>query len=94
MSAISVQFVPFQDSVFAPNVLPGPPATIAAVCVPKPAQVLCSVFKSLTSVQLVPFHNSVCFLGESSPPKVKAAVLVPDYLVHFFQYLNRLLQSN
>ena len=43
--------------------------------VPAPAKLVLPVFKSLTSVQLVPFQVSVNAL--EGPPKAKAAVLVP-----------------
>jgi hypothetical protein len=37
------------------------------------------VFKSFTSVQLVPFQDSVTAVASGiSPPKAKAAVCVPD----------------
>ena len=35
------------------------------------------MFKSLTSVQLVPFQVSVAPVGPGKPPKAKAAVWVP-----------------
>jgi hypothetical protein len=47
---------------------------------PAAAPILLAVFKSFTSVQFVPFHNSVTFVEEPGailPPKAKAAVLVP-----------------
>jgi hypothetical protein len=48
-----------------------------AVLVPAPARPDLAMFKSFTSDQLVPFHNSV-FATETvvSPPKAKIAVLV------------------
>jgi hypothetical protein len=51
------------------------------VFVPAPAKAYLAVFKSFTSVQLVPFQDSVCCISYSRwlkyPPKAKAAVLVP-----------------
>ena len=47
---------------------------------PPPAKFSLPLFKSLTSVQLVPFHNSVTALFAPpgfSPPKANAAVFVP-----------------
>lgn len=77
-SPVSVQLVPFQDSV-AP-VLGGtfPPKAKADVLIPSPPKFCLAVFKSAVSVQLVPFHNSVFpVTGGMSPPKAKAAVVVP-----------------
>ena len=54
-----------------------PPLAIADVEVPKPVILFLAVFKSLTSVQLVPFHNSVKAFVGGSPPAIKAAVEVP-----------------
>ena len=52
-SVVSVQFVPFHNSVFA--VEGGAPEVAkAAVEVPVPTEYPLAVFKSLTSVQLVP----------------------------------------
>jgi hypothetical protein len=57
-SATSTQLTPFQSSVFA--IKPGaPPKTTAAVYVPEPAAEYLAVFKLLSSVQLVPFQDSV-----------------------------------
>src|SRR6056300_1308424 len=60
-SAISVQLVPFQDSVSPnkPGELGVPPKAKADVCVPAPPNFCRPVFKSLTSVQLVPFQDCV-----------------------------------
>ena len=44
--------------------------------VPAPAKLFIAVFKSLTSVQLVPFQVSVTVLVDGDPPKANAAVLV------------------
>ena len=55
-----------------------PPKAKAAGWSPAPPKVLLAVFKLFTSVQLVPFHDSVfaVFQG-ASPPKVKLDVVVP-----------------
>jgi len=60
-SFISYQFVPFQDSVFPTSDVGSvsPPKAKADVAIPPPQNSALAVFKSLTSVQLVPFHNSV-----------------------------------
>ena len=66
MSALSVQLVPFQVSVKATYSPAGtlfgpeyPPEFIASVDVPDPALAYRPIFKLLTSVQLVPFQDSV-----------------------------------
>jgi len=73
MSDCSVQLVPFQVSVF--SVTPGdgkgpPPKTIAEVYeLPPPVKKALPVFKSLPSVQLVPFHCSLwAGLVDGLPP--------------------------
>ena len=64
----SVQEVPFQLSVPANTCPDGggtsfPPIANAAVeAVPAPANCLRAVFKSATSVHVLPFHNSVNFV--------------------------------
>ena len=69
--------VPFHNSVNALG--PVPPKAKAAVLIPVPPNLYLSEFKSLTSVQLVPFQSSVLFAtpGVLYPPKPKAAVCVP-----------------
>jgi hypothetical protein len=62
ISFISDQDVPFQNSVFVvtPGVGP-PPKTITEVySLPPPVKNALPVFKLLPSVQLVPFHCSLC----------------------------------
>ena len=57
-SEVSTQETPFHNSVFA--IKPGaPPKTTASVYVPEPAEEYLTVFKSLSSVQVDPFHVSV-----------------------------------
>jgi hypothetical protein len=62
-SAISVQLVPFHCSTFVYETVPGPLFLLklakAAVCIPNSNNYSLPVFKSLTSVQLVPFQDSV-----------------------------------
>ena len=55
-----------------------PPKTKAAGWSPAPPKVLLAAFKLFTSVQFVPFQDSVLavFPG-ASPPAVKLAVVVP-----------------
>ena len=56
-SPVSVQLLPFHDSLFA--IAGGPPPNAKAdVEVPAPAAYLLAVFKSPTSVQLEPLYNS------------------------------------
>ena len=58
--------------------MPAPPDAKAEVDVPPPANACLTWFKSLTSVQLDPFHNSVlAVVGGIVPPYDKAAVDVP-----------------
>ena len=67
----SVQFVPFQDSVSSLG--PGePPKTKPAVVVPAAPPLAFAVFKSLTSVQLVPLYISVIAV-----PSVKEGAFPP-----------------
>ena len=78
----SVHADPFQDSVFATLAFPGvspPKANASVLVVPVPVNCLLGVFKSATSVQALPFHDSVAPVWES-PPKSKAASLsVPAF---------------
>ena len=84
MSATSVQFVPFHSSVLAEGTVGGgadgygtpPPKAIAEVLdAPAPPAPTLAVFKTFTSVQLVPFHSSVLFVTEGVvPPKANAEV--------------------
>ena len=81
-SASSVHDVPLKDSFNAP--VPGfagvevdPPKTKADVVVPAPGIIYLAVFKSLTSVQLVPSYNSVAPVVGDVPPTYKDAVCVP-----------------
>ena len=57
-----------------------PPTANADVADPPPANSLLAVFKSLTSVQLDPSHDSafatILGAGSASPPKANA--VVPD----------------
>ena len=70
--------VPLYNSVTSATELSAgapPPNAKAAVCVPAPAKYLLAVFKSFTSVQLVPFQVSVSAETFGPyPPKAKAAV--------------------
>ena len=78
-SAISVQEVPSQDSVFVTRVVEYPEAAIeAGADVPRPMPCLLEVFKSFTSVQLVPFQVSTLAIGLSLPPAANAAADVPN----------------
>ena len=79
-SATSVQEVPSYFYVLARADSGGgaPPKAKAEVVVPFPPSVILNVFKSLTSVQVDPFHFSVIATAVPVvPPKHKAAVLVP-----------------
>jgi hypothetical protein len=60
------QLVPFQEKVLASIVDLFPPACIAAVCVPKALPSDLTSGKSFTSVQEVPFQDSV-FATVASP---------------------------
>ena len=76
MSFTSVHVEPFQDSV-SPTVGDLPPNAKADVFVPAPAKFLIAVFKSPTSVQLLPFQVSLtASLVDVYPPNAKAAVLL------------------
>ena len=78
-SPSSAQLVPLNNSVFPDAAGTDPPKAKAPVAVPDPAKPFLEVFKSFTSVQLVPFHDSAFAV----PPKAKAAVLVPDAAKNF-----------
>jgi hypothetical protein len=70
--------VPFQNSLRA-EAGGSPPIDNATVCVPDAAGFSLAVFKSLTSVQDVPFHISVfATTVVEYPPKAIAAVCVPQ----------------
>ena len=68
--------LPFQSSVNAGDT--APPKPKAAVLLPAPPKPFLAVFKSETSVQLLPFQDSVKFLfppvGLLNPPKTNEAV--------------------
>ena len=63
-----------------------PPDVIPAVAVPyeELPPVSLAVFKSLTSVQPVPFHSSTAVLGPLFPPSISPAVAVPHPMCVFF----------
>ena len=51
-------------------------ATTAVLLAPVPSKLFLAVFKSLTSVQLIPLYNSVKSdeaVPENSPPKTRAS---------------------
>ena len=78
ISVVSVQFVPFHNSVFAttgglPEALAPPEANAAVLLSPAEKTPALPVFKLFTSVQFVPFQTSVASLV-GSPPKAKADV--------------------
>jgi len=59
--------------------LGAPPKPKAEDVVPDPANLSLAKFKSLTSVQLVPFQDSVkATCGSAKPPKLNATVCVPQ----------------
>ena len=71
----SVQFVPFQDSVFAVSGEPPAKANADVLLDPTPPKPNLVSFKSLTSVQFVPFHDSVISVSTVDvPPKANADV--------------------
>ena len=84
----SVQLVPFHDSLI--DELGLPVIAKAAVLVPVPAIPYLAVFRSPTSVQLDPFHNSLTATGAPvKPPKANAFVLLdpapPPFLLAVFK---------
>ena len=79
-SFTSVHVEPFHNSVTTspPGDGGAPPNAKADVVIPAPANALLALFKSLSSVQLVPFQDSVLAVsGGENPPNANAAVCVP-----------------
>ena len=61
--------MPFQDSVKATlDPLKPPKASAFVLSVPAPLKSLLAVVKSATSVQLVPFQDSVIAVSDGEPP--------------------------